>query len=79
MSSSTTSPGYISATELYRLAEAKRRLEHGASLLRAPATGRIADAEGWPLRLHQGRRILAAIKAAAEQQAGDNQESEVLQ
>ena len=74
-----TSPGYISATELYRLAEAKRRLNmgrHSFSLLRKAGlptlkVGRCVYIEG--------SAILAAIKAAAELQAGDNQGSEVLQ
>ena len=68
-------PGYISAVEIYRLAEAKRRLNmgrHSFHLLRQQGlpilkVGRNCYCEG--------AAILEALKRAAEQQAGNGTEA----
>ena len=63
-------PGYVSASEVYRLAEVKRRLNMGRHSFR------LLRQVGLPI-LKVGRNcyvdggaVVEALKAAAEQQAG---------
>ena len=66
-----TSPGYISATELYRLPEAKRRLgmgRHTFALLRRAGLPTLKVGRNCYV---EGSAILDALKVAAELQAGD--------
>lgn len=64
-----TVPGYISATELYRLPEAKRRLgmgRHSFSLLRRAGLPTLKVGRNVYI---EGSALLDALKAAAQQQA----------
>ena len=66
-----TSPGYISATELYRLPEAKRRLgmgRHSFALLRRAGLPTLKVGRNCYV---EGIAILDALKVAAELQAGN--------
>jgi len=68
-----TAPGYISANELYRLPEAKRRLgmgRHSFRLLRQVGLPVLKVGRNVYI---EGSAILDAMKRAAEQQAGNGQ------
>jgi len=64
-----TSPGYISASEIYRLAEAKRRLNmgrHSFHLLRQVGLPVLKVGRNCYV---EGGAVVEALKAAAKQQA----------
>ena len=65
-----TSPGYISANEIYRLGEGKRRLNmgrHSFALLRKAGLPVLKVGRNCYV---EGSAILDALRKAAEQQAG---------